>query len=98
MFAIPDFKLISASRSSKLSPVEKKSEKSKDNLFGIDDMLNNPKTWPMAWVPLSNSFIWPSLIANFNFPFVWEKEKSFIDPFHEPENLASSLPPLIVSG
>ena len=44
MCAIPEFKLISVLRSSKLSPVEKKSEKSKDNLFGIDYMLNNPKT------------------------------------------------------
>ena len=42
--AIPEFKVISVLRLSKLSPVEKKSEKSKDSLFGIDDMLNRPKT------------------------------------------------------
>ena len=42
--AIPEFKSISLLRLSKLSPVEKKSEKSQYCLFGIDDMLNKPNT------------------------------------------------------
>ena len=98
MSATPLSKITSDCKSSNRRPLEKKSEKSKESLFGIDDMLNRPKTCPIACVPLSSSLIWPFLIVKLRSPVAFENEKSSNEPSHSAFSLASQFPPLSTPG
>ena len=48
--------------------------------MGIAEILNNPRTCPIACVPLSSSLIWPSVIVKSKLPWVDENLKFSIDP------------------
>ena len=79
MSATPLSNITSDCKSSNRRPLEKKSEKSKESLLGIDDMLKRPKTCPMACVPLSSSLICPFFIVKLRSPEAFKNEKSSIN-------------------